>query len=195
MFCSKCGKEIEENSNFCNKCGNEINPIKKETESIPVDKSIIEESKNKKNRTAIYILSTICIILAGFLIFQNIFKEISSPKDTLLEVVENDVKDKIDKNENLPPEVKDIAKSAIDKVDTKEELDKAVSSISDKVNELGVEKEKIDNLIKDLESYKDNKKLKENSVLENVYTKIIDFIDSFKKSLNLDTTSQDKPSE
>ena len=56
MFCSKCGKEIEENSNFCNKCGNEINPIKKETESNLSDKPPKEEPKNEKNKTSIYLL-------------------------------------------------------------------------------------------------------------------------------------------
>ena len=164
MFCSKCGKEIEENSNFCNKCGNEINPIKKETESNLSDKPPKEEPKNEKNKTSIYLLSLICIILSGFLIFQNFSKETPNPQDTLIEVVENDVKEKIDKNEDIPPVAKEIAKSAIDKVDTKEELDKTISTISHKVDELGVEKEKIDNLVKDLESYKDKKELKENQI-------------------------------
>lgn len=190
MFCSKCGKEIEENSNFCNKCGNEINPIKKETESNLSDKPPKEEPKNEKNKTSIYLLSLICIILSGFLIFQNFSKETPNPQDTLIEVVENDVKEKIDKNEDIPPVAKEIAKSAIDKVDTKEELDKTISTISHKVDELGVEKEKIDNLVKDLESYKDKKELKENPVLQNFYIKFIDFVDSLKKSLNLNDNYQ-----
>ena len=190
MFCSKCGKEIEENSNFCNKCGNEINPIKKETESNLSDKPPKEEPKNEKNKTSIYLLSLICIILSGFLIFQNFSKETPNPQDTLIEVVENDVKEKIDKNEDIPPVAKEIAKSAIDKVDTKEELDKTISTISHKVDELGVEKEKIDNLVKDLESYKDKKELKENPVLQNFYIKFIDFVDSLKKSFSLNDKSQ-----
>ena len=190
MFCSKCGKEIEENSNFCNKCGNEINPIKKETESNLSDKPPKEEPKNEKNKTSIYLLSLICIILSGFLIFQNFSKETPNPQDTLIEVVENDVKEKIDKNEDIPPVAKEIAKSAIDKVDTKEELDKTISTISHKVDELGVEKEKIDNLVKDLESYKDKKELKENPTLQNFYIKFIDFVDSLKKSLNLNDNYQ-----
>ena len=190
MFCSKCGKEIEENSNFCNKCGNEINPIKKETESNLSDKPPKEEPKNEKNKTSVYLLSLICIILSGFLIFQNISKETPNPQDTLIEVVENDVKEKIDKNEDIPPVAKEIAKSAIDKVDTKEELDKTISTISHKVDELGVEKEKIDNLVKDLESYKDKKELKENLTLQNFYIKFIDFVDSLKKSLNLNDNYQ-----
>ena len=191
MFCSKCGKEIEENSNFCNKCGNEINPIKKETESNLSDKPPKEEPKNEKNKTSIYLLSLICIILSGFLIFQNFSKETPNPQDTLIEVVENDVKEKIDKNEDIPPVAKEIAKSAIDKVDTKEELDKTISTISHKVDELGVEKEKIDNLVKDLESYKDKKELKENPTLQNFYIKFIDFVDSLKKSFSLNDNSQD----
>ena len=190
MFCSKCGKEIEENSNFCNKCGNEINPIKKETESNLSDKPPKEEPKNEKNKTSIYLLSLICTILSGFLIFQNFSKETPNPQDTLIEVVENDVKEKIDKNEDIPPVAKEIAKSAIDKVDTKEELDKTISTISHKVDELGVEKEKIDNLVKDLESYKDKKELKENPTLQNFYIKFIDFVDSLKKSLNLNDNYQ-----
>lgn len=190
MFCSKCGKEIEENSNFCNKCGNEINPIKKEVESNLSDKPPKEEPKNEKNKTSIYLLSLICIILSGFLIFQNFSKETPNPQDTLIEVVENDVKEKIDKNEDIPPVAKEIAKSAIDKVDTKEELDKTISTISHKVDELGVEKEKIDNLVKDLESYKDKKELKENPVLQNFYIKFIDFVDSLKKSFSLNDNSQ-----
>lgn len=190
MFCSKCGKEVEENSNFCSKCGNEINPIKKETTANPTEEPIKKELKKETNKTGIYLLSLVCVILVGILIFQNISKDSEESQDTYLELAENEVKDKIDANENIPPVVKEIAKSTIDKVDTKEELDKAINTISDKVNELGVEKEKIDNLVKDLESYKDKKELKEIPALETVYTKFIDFIDSLKKSLNLNDNSQ-----
>ena len=53
-----------------------------------------------------------------------------------------------------------------------------------------VEKEKIDNLVKDLESYKDKKELKENPTLQNFYIKFIDFVDSLKKSFSLNDNSQ-----
>ena len=195
MFCSKCGKELGENSNFCSHCGYELNPVKKEFESVPIKEESTEIPSNKNNKTSVYILSAICLLLFALVIFKSLPSNIEEEsEDTYLELAENEVKDKIDANEDIPPVVKEIAKASIDKVDSKEELDKAINTISDKVEKIGIEKEKIENLVEDLESYKDKKELKEIPALETVYIKIIDFIDSIKESLNLTGGSQDNTS-
>lgn len=195
MFCSKCGKEVEENNNFCSHCGYELNPLKKESEATQVKEEPKEITHSKNNKTNVYILSVVCLLLFAVLIFKSLPSNVEEDsQDTYLELAENEVKDKIDANEDIPPVVKEIAKASIDKVDSKEELDKAIDTISDKVEKIGVEKEKIENLVEDLESYKDKKELKEIPNLETVYVKFIDFIDSLKSSFNLTNNSQNTAS-
>lgn len=61
MFCSKCGKEISDNSKFCSNCGQAFNP--------------------KENKSKIYVIIGIGILLLLFTVFPLLTKSQSSVID------------------------------------------------------------------------------------------------------------------
>lgn len=87
MFCSKCGKEIADNSAICNYCGmsigsNSADAATRQTERYSKEDYLVTceeytkekkevEAKYKKKNTTLYILAVICFILA--LIFMFLF--------------------------------------------------------------------------------------------------------------------------
>ena len=42
MFCSKCGKEIEDNAKFCQYCGHEVGTSKIDNKIIPIPNKILD---------------------------------------------------------------------------------------------------------------------------------------------------------
>ena len=75
MFCSKCGKELEEGSMFCNQCGNKVvSDIVTEENSQKV--SLKQEISNRDPHVnvlkPIIIIAIICI--AGYFIGNGLFK-------------------------------------------------------------------------------------------------------------------------
>ena len=70
MFCSKCGKEIADNSKFCSQCGNAVKPInydsidKAKKSTWKRDKEA-SNSNNKGEKHKVHFLSK--YILAGLI--------------------------------------------------------------------------------------------------------------------------------
>ncbi len=180
MFCSKCGKEIDDNVNFCKFCGFQVNSLeenlrddfKKEEDSIPnqenkefyKEKSSVNSSKlhskEKKSNSWIFIVVFVCLILAGITVYfsQNSDENTLEPEDVAIKVASDSVKKTIDENDSIPEPIKKVAKENIDKVDSKEELDKVIDDLNKKIEKFEKEKnestEKIDKLLNELESFK-----------------------------------------
>ena len=57
MFCSKCGKELENDARFCNSCGIEL---KKEIS----EESMIEASKSPKVKKSSLLLKMVIIVMS-----------------------------------------------------------------------------------------------------------------------------------
>ncbi len=179
MFCSKCGKEIDDNVNFCKFCGFQVNSLEenlrddlKEEDSIPnqenkefyKEKSSVNSSKlhskEKKSNSWIFIVVFVCLILAGITVYfsQNSDEDTLEPEDVAIKVASDSVKKTIDENDSIPEPIKKVAKENIDKVDSKEELDKVIDDLNKKIEKFEKEKnestEKIDKLLNELESFK-----------------------------------------
>ena len=155
MFCSKCGKEIDDNVNFCKFCGFQVNSLeenlrndfKKEENSIPnqenkefyKEKSSVNSnklhSKEKKSNSWIFIVVFVCLILAGITVYfsQNSDENTLEPEDVAIKVASDSVKKTIDENDSIPEPIKKVAKENIDKVDSKEELDKVIDDLKKKI--------------------------------------------------------------
>ncbi len=72
MFCSKCGKEVQENARFCASCGNRVEQkITKENVALNEDKS----PKTQKSKKAL--ISIICVMVGVLLIASCVFVAIS----------------------------------------------------------------------------------------------------------------------
>lgn len=61
MFCTKCGKEISDDSQFCIHCGAKQTPMV----SVPIDRKIQKSGNNKKiaNKKIIAVIAVIVIAL------------------------------------------------------------------------------------------------------------------------------------
>lgn len=84
-YCTNCGNELKENSNFCTKCGK---PTKTEMEKIKIKKQ--EENERKKDKTFLF-LGTILVIIASIIFaftnwenMTNLFKVIFLTLESLL---------------------------------------------------------------------------------------------------------------
>ena len=60
-YCTNCGNELKENSNFCTKCGK---PTKKELEKI---KKIEKEKKEQANEKLLLWLGTFLVIISSII--------------------------------------------------------------------------------------------------------------------------------
>ncbi len=67
MYCNKCGKEIEDNSNFCSHCGNSINKpqIIKASVNSSKEQTVKASVKNNKENIIKTIVMIVLLIIAG----------------------------------------------------------------------------------------------------------------------------------
>lgn len=179
MFCSKCGKEIDDNVNFCKFCGFQIKSLEEDlTANLKEEEPVFNQekrefykekpsvtsnklhSKEKKGNSWIFIVVFVCLILAGITVYfsQNSDEDTLEPEDVAIKVASDSVKKTIDENDSIPEPIKKVAKENIDKVDSKEELDKVIDDLNKKIEKFEKEKnestEKIDKLLNELESFK-----------------------------------------
>lgn len=63
MYCSKCGKEIADNSQFCGNCGKEITGNNNKNNILNADnfQNIIQFIK--KNKTVVIVIATIIVVV------------------------------------------------------------------------------------------------------------------------------------
>lgn len=87
MFCSKCGKEINESAAFCDKCGNAVTNSateEKAVENARLAKKLSDLAGKERNDKIIAIFAAIfCYIVTGIFIFlavNNITTLISGPR-------------------------------------------------------------------------------------------------------------------
>lgn len=110
MFCSKCGKEVQEGTAFCSSCGNPINSYAQANTAKPLKQSFISVRKNlaatapdeykKKNIVlTVYLIITIMnigfwlsVVLTKLSIFPNYLINVNnSSTESLLSVIEANV--------------------------------------------------------------------------------------------------------
>lgn len=70
MYCSKCGKENNNNSNFCIYCGErlKINELKKENKINERTKIEELEIRQNTNGNVLYILGALLLVIGGFIV-------------------------------------------------------------------------------------------------------------------------------
>ena len=77
MYCSKCGKEINENSNYCKHCGYKINVIQDIEDKTNNEITSPKSNTNVKVKNIVYTLLLI-IIGIGIAIFVIHDKEVEN---------------------------------------------------------------------------------------------------------------------
>ncbi len=89
MFCSKCGKKINENEKFCSECGNEVNQsipndVQSEVHYNAADNQFNDSAKKqKKFKKALLIILAILISFIVFLfMIVNDDESVSEPQNT-----------------------------------------------------------------------------------------------------------------
>lgn len=97
MYCSQCGKQLEDGSNFCGNCGASTKiEIGKQETKVNEEKSVqvSNTTNNKKNKTVIgIVIGVVAIVLVVILSFSNMnksgYKDYEDLVDGYFEAIED----------------------------------------------------------------------------------------------------------
>ena len=125
MFCTKCGKEIADDSRFCTSCGCAITPsIAAQTSGMPT----VTMQKRKIRTSWIVIGAVIIILIIAILVDRN------SPKNKAARI-EREKSEKTEVPEK-PVSWGDVKKSWAEARKAKQDLDKSVDDLKNEWNSL-----------------------------------------------------------